>query len=181
LIADPTVEAVVVVTPPSLCPEICLEAVQARKPILIEKPLAPAGREARAMVTAAEEEADLLFMTAQAMRFGSTIFLLKEHVPEISRLRYTTFTSLIETKASARVWSPIPDQRGTLLEFGVHLLDVVPFLTGKEVVAVCCELEQERHTMCPGHCASRSGRVVRTEWVGTQGQIAADWCHQRVT
>jgi predicted dehydrogenase len=34
LIADPTVEAVVVVTPPSLCLEICLEAVQARKPIL---------------------------------------------------------------------------------------------------------------------------------------------------
>ena len=55
LIADPTVEAVVVVTPPSLCHEICLEAVQARKPILIEKPLAPTGREARAMVTAAEK------------------------------------------------------------------------------------------------------------------------------
>ena len=55
LIADPTVEAVVAVTPPSLCPEICFEAVKAKKPILIEKPLAPTGREARAMVTAAEE------------------------------------------------------------------------------------------------------------------------------
>ena len=41
LIADPMVEAVVVVTPPSLCPEICLAAVKAGKPILIEKPLAP--------------------------------------------------------------------------------------------------------------------------------------------
>src|SRR5262249_45639314 len=67
LIADPKVEAVVVVTPPSLCHEICLEAVQARKPILIEKPLAPTGREARAMVGAAEE-AGLLLMTAQTMR-----------------------------------------------------------------------------------------------------------------
>src|SRR5512141_677219 len=43
LIADPRVEAVVVVTPPSLCPEICLETVKARKPILIEKPLALTG------------------------------------------------------------------------------------------------------------------------------------------
>ena len=46
LIADPTVEAVVVVTPPSLHPKICFEAVKAGKPILIEKPLATTGREA---------------------------------------------------------------------------------------------------------------------------------------
>jgi predicted dehydrogenase len=26
-----------------------------------------------------------------------------------------------------------------------------------------------------------AGRVARTEWVGTQGQIAADWCHHRVS
>jgi predicted dehydrogenase len=44
LIVDPAVEAVVVVTPPSLCAEICLEAVRARKPMLVEKPLDPALR-----------------------------------------------------------------------------------------------------------------------------------------
>ena len=55
LIADPTVEAIVVVAPPSLSPAICLEAVKARKPLLIEKPLALTGHEARAMVAAAEE------------------------------------------------------------------------------------------------------------------------------
>jgi len=26
-----------------------------------------------------------------------------------------------------------------------------------------------------------AGRVARTEWVGTQGQITADWFHQRVS
>ena len=141
LIADPRVEAVVVVTPPSLFPEICLEAVRARKPILIEKPLAPTGREARAMVTAAEE-AGLLLMTAQTLRFDSTILLLKDHLPEIGLVRYATFTSRIETKASVQVRAPMPGQRGALLEFGVHLLDVVPFLAGEEVVAVRCELDQ---------------------------------------
>jgi predicted dehydrogenase len=107
LITDPAVNAVVVVTPPSLYLEICLEAVKARKPILIEKPLAPTGREARMMVAAAEE-AGLLLMTAQTLRFDSTILLLKEHLPEIRRLRYATFTSRIESKASALalgVWS----------------------------------------------------------------------------
>lgn len=197
LIADPTVEAVVVVTPPSLCPEICLDAVKARKPILIEKPLAPTGREARAMVTAAEETGTLL-MTAQTLRFDSAILLLKDHLPEIGRLRYATFTSRIETNTNAQVLSPIPGQRGALLEFGVHLLDLMPFLAGEEVVAVRCELDQlpavAPDTMAIVQAQTTSGiqclldiarvvagRVARTEWVGNQGQIAADWFHHRVT
>ncbi len=197
LIADPTVEAIVVVTPPSLCLEICLEAVKARKPILIEKPLAPTGREARLMVVAAEE-GGLLLMTAQTMRFDSTILLLKDHLPEIGRIRYATFTSRIETKASAQVLAPMPGQRGALLEFGVHLLDVVPFLTGEEVVTVRCELDQlpsvapdtmaivQAQTVSGMQCVMdiarvAVGRVARTEWVGTQGQIAADWFHHRVS
>ena len=197
MIADPAVEAIVVVTPPSLCLEICLEAVQARKPILIEKPLAPTGREARAMVTAAEE-AGLLLMTAQTLRFDSTILLLKDHLPEIGLVRYATFTSRIETKASVQVRAPMPGQRGALLEFGVHLLDVVPFLAGEEVVAVRCELDQlptvapetmaivQAQTVSGMPCVMdiarvAAGRVARTEWVGTQGQIAADWFHHRVS
>jgi predicted dehydrogenase len=197
LIADPAVEAVVVVTPPSLCLEICLEAVRAKKPMLIEKPLAPTGREARAMVAAAEE-AGLLLMTAHTLRFDSTILLLKDHLPEIGRLRYATFTSRIETKASAQVRSPMPGQRGALLEFGIHLLDVVSFLTGEEVVAVRCELDQlptvapdtmaivQAQTASGLRCVLDvarvvTGRVARTEWVGAAGQIAADWFHQRVT
>jgi predicted dehydrogenase len=197
LITDPAVEAVVVVTPPSLCPEICFEAVKARKPILIEKPLASTGREARAMVTAAEK-AGLLLMTAQTLRFDSTILVLKDHLAEIGRLRYATFTSRIETKASAHVRSPIPGQRGALLEFGIHLLDMVPFLTSQEIVGVRCELDQlpsvapdtmaivQAQTVSGVQCVLDiarvvAGRVARTEWVGTQGQIAADWLHQRVS
>lgn len=197
LIADPRVEAIVVVTPPELCLEICLEAVKERKPILIEKPLAPTGREAR-MIVAATEEAGLLLMTAQTLRFDSTVLALQEHLLEIGSLRYATFTSRIETKSSAHVRSSMPGQRGALLEFGVHLLDLVPFLTGEEVVAVRCELDRlpdvapdtmaivQLHTAGGLRCVLdiarvEAGRVARTEWVGTQGQIAADWFHQRVS
>ena len=165
--------------------------------MLIEKPLAPTGREARTMVTAAEE-AGLLLMTAQTLRFDSTILLLKNHLPEIGCLRYATFTSRIETKASAHVRSPIPGQRGALLEFGIHLLDMVPFLTNEEIVAVRCELDQrpsvapdtmaivQAHTVSGLQCVLdiarvAAGRVARTEWVGARGQIAADWFHQRVS
>ena len=40
LIADPHVEAVVVVTPPALNRDICLSVARAKKALLIEKPLA---------------------------------------------------------------------------------------------------------------------------------------------
>jgi predicted dehydrogenase len=196
LIADPSVEAVVVVTPPLLSPQICLEAVRAKKPILIEKPLAPTGREARMMVAAAEE-AGLLLMTAQTLRFDSTILALKEHLPEIGQFRYATFTSRIETKTGDVLRLPASGQLGALLEFGVHLFDAVPFLTCEEVVAVRCELDRPP-SMGPDTMAIvqlqtasgkrffldiarvAAGRVARTEWVGTVGQIAADWFHQRV-
>ena len=53
LIADPVVQAVIVVTPPTLCHEIGLEVVRAGKPLLIEKPLALTAHEAQAIVRAA--------------------------------------------------------------------------------------------------------------------------------
>jgi predicted dehydrogenase len=77
-------------------------------------------------------------------------------------------------------------------------LDLVPFLTGEEVVAVRCELDQlpcvapdtmaivQAQTTSGLRCIFdvarvEAGRVARTEWVGTQGQITADWFHQRVS
>lgn len=197
LITDPAIDAVVVVTPPSLCPEICFEAAKAKKPILIEKPLASTGPEARAMVMAAEEAGQLL-MTAQTLRFDSTVLLLKERLPEIGPLRYATFTSRIETKTGVEVHSSTPGPRGVLLEFGVHLFDLVPFLIGEEVVAVRCELDRlptigpemmaiaQAHTVSGLRCVMDiarvgAGRVARAEWVGSHGQMAADWFHHRVT
>jgi predicted dehydrogenase len=91
----------------------------------------------------------------------------------------------------------MPGQRGALLELGVHLLDLVLFLTGEEVVDVRCEMDPlpslapetmaivQAHTTSGIRCVMDiarviSGRVARTEWVGTKGQIVADWFHQRV-
>ena len=50
LIADPQVEAVLVVTAPSLTLSIAQEAIRYQKPLLIEKPLAIHGADAREIV-----------------------------------------------------------------------------------------------------------------------------------
>src|SRR3972149_3062946 len=77
LIADPSVDVVIIVTPPIFSREICRLAIQARKPVLIEKPLATSATDARAMVAAARK-AGVPLMTGQTLRFDSTIQEMKK-------------------------------------------------------------------------------------------------------
>ncbi len=197
LIADSSVQAVVVVTPASLCREICLNAVEAGKPLLVEKPLATTGEEARAMVAAAER-AKVLLMTAQTMRFDPILPYAKEQLGRIGAIRYGLLTSRIEMKASAPVLPPQPRQRGTMIETGVHLLDMLRFITGQEVVDARCDMAphpaEAPETMALAqlrteggiHCLVEvarvgSGRVGRAEWVGADGQLSVDWVQRTVT
>lgn len=197
MIDDPRVQAVVVVTPPSLCHDVCLASVRAGKPILIEKPLATTGADARAMVAAADR-AGVLLMTAQTLRFDPTILLLKEQARTIGPLRSATLISHIETKANLLPGATAPVPLGALLELGVHLLDLVRFLTGEEILEVQCRMTpppaQAPETMAQVRLRTAGGvtclldiarvesqRVGRAEWTGTAGQLTADWPQRRVT
>lgn len=197
LIADPRVEAIVVVTPPSLCHRICLSAVKGGKAILVEKPLAINGREARAMVAAAEA-AQVPLMTAQTMRFDPTILLLRELLPTIGRLRSGTLISHIETKANTTVGEQGSVALGVLLEVGVHLLDLIRYLTGQEMHDVQCRMTPSPETapetrvqarirtsagiVCTLDVARVDGqRQGRGSWTGSEGTITADWVTRNVT
>ncbi|MCS6897727.1 MAG: Gfo/Idh/MocA family oxidoreductase, partial [Nitrospira sp.] len=141
LIADPTVEAVVAVVPPVLTPEICRLAVQAGKPLLIEKPLAVSGAEARAMVSMARQ-AGVLLMTAQTLRFDAVIQRVYGWKERLGRSERLLLTSHIETKETKPAHAQGYGGRGALLEFGVHLLDLVRYLTGEEVREVRCTMDR---------------------------------------
>lgn len=197
LIADPGVQAVAVVTPPSLCRSICLEAIRAGKPLLIEKPLAPTGVEAREMVRAAES-ARVPLMTAQTLRFDLAVLALKAQLASVGRRQYLVLTNRVEPRPEI-VQDPADYAgRGVLLEIGIHQLDLVRFLTGEEVAEVRCEMDRAT----PGMPESRAvvslrttgglpclvdvsrvtaGRMGRVEWVGAEGQVIADWVHHRLS
>jgi predicted dehydrogenase len=197
LIRDAGVEAVVVVTPPSLCHRICLSAVEAGKAVLVEKPLAINGREARAMVRAAEE-AQVPLMTAQTMRFDSTILRLRELLPTIGRLHSATLISHIETKANTTAGAQGPVALGALLELGIHLLDLIRYLTGEEICEVRCtmtpspdtapetrvqaQIRTSVGTLCMLDIARVDGhRHGRGNWTGSEGAITVDWVRRHVT
>jgi len=196
LVADPAVDVVVVVTPPRVTPQICRLAVAASKPMLIEKPLAANEDDARVMVALAHE-AGVPLMTAQTLRFDAAIQELKRLQPRIGRSERLSLTSRIEMKATAPDHAEGYGKRGALLEIGVHMLDLVRFLTGEEVQEVGCVMDRIPSaapettasvrlttlggTRCEIEIARvQTGRVGRAEWIGSQGQLEADWIQGQV-
>ncbi len=196
LIADPLVDAVILVVPPALHKDLCLAAVSARKPVLIEKPLATNCRDAYVMVEAAAR-AGVPLMTAHTLRFDATIQSLLASRSRIGRSQHLIMTSHIETKRQSADHADGYGRRGALLEFGVHLLDLVRVLTGEEIETVQCVLDH----MPPGHpetfakaqlrtksgmpCSIdvarvEAGRVGRAEWIGSEGRLLADWTNRHI-
>lgn len=195
LIADPRVEAVVVVTPPELNREICLAVAQAKKALLVEKPLAISATDARAIAQAAQRSGQVM-MTAQTLRFDAAVSLLLERRPQIGALHYLSLASRMEPHGLNEDGRGFGG-RGCLLETGIHLLDLARVLTGQEVQSVSCEMNvvppdgAERRIL--GRLTTHgglvclldvsrvsSGRVGRVELIGSEGQLSADWCGQRV-
>jgi predicted dehydrogenase len=191
MIADPRVQAVVAVTPPSLCHPICLTAIERGKAVLIEKPLALNGREARAMVAAAEQR-DVLLMTAQTMRFDPTIMLLREQLRMIKPISSASLVTHVETKGNVMAGENGPVAVGALLELGVHLLDLIRFLTEEEILEVQCTMSPAA-SVGPETCVQaqiRTSGGIRcvldiarvkgqrrgtSEWRGAAGTVNADW------
>lgn len=97
LVADPQVDAVIVVTPPALTLPIALEAVRYRKPLLIEKPLACRGRDAAA-IAHATEAARVPLMVAHTLRFDAAVRALQAELPGIGTLCYLTLTNRVEPR-----------------------------------------------------------------------------------
>ena len=196
LIADPSVDVVIVVTPPIFSREICLLAVHAQKPVLIEKPLATSAADARAMVAAARQT-DVPLMTAQTLRFDSTIQEMKKRQHLIGHSERLLLTSHIETKGRGPDHADGYGKRGALLEFGIHLLDLVRFMTDEEVREVRCTMDHHPpaapETEASVHLTTQGGtrctidvawvpeeRLGQAEWIGSRGKLQADWTHCRL-
>ena len=195
LIADPHVEAVVVVTPPALNRDICLSVARAKKALLIEKPLAITADDARAIARASAQSGRVM-MTAHTLRFDAAIVALRARQSQAGELQYLNLVSRMEPHGVSEDIRGFGG-RGCLLETGIHLLDLVRVLTADEVHTVSCDMD-----LVPPHGAERrivgrlttshglvcaldvsrvsSGRIGRIELIGAAGQLSADWCGQRL-
>ncbi|MEO7435051.1 MAG: Gfo/Idh/MocA family oxidoreductase [Candidatus Binatia bacterium] len=135
LIADPDVDAVVLVVPPTLNVRFATAAAQAGKALLIEKPLAPTVAECRTIADAVER-AGVTAMVAHTLRFNAAIRALRDAVPTIGPLHAAVLSQRFEPSMLGWLDRHAESGGGIILHTGVHSFDALRFLTGREAIRV---------------------------------------------
>lgn len=139
LIADPAVEAVIAVVPPTLHPALAAAVAAARKPLLIEKPLAPTAAAAREMVRVLGA-AGVPVLMAHTLRWNTVVRAIRERLPSLGPLRALYLNQRFEPSSLAWLDDPRTAGGGIILHTGVHSFDLVRWLTGHEVARVWCRV-----------------------------------------
>ncbi|MFH1679159.1 MAG: Gfo/Idh/MocA family oxidoreductase [Candidatus Eisenbacteria bacterium] len=145
LARDPSVDALLVVTPAARHPEAVEAAAEARKPVLVEKPLARDLASCDRIALAAEHSG-IDVMVAQTTRYEGPIRGLLDALPEIGPVREVLFSLRSEDRTHEKgAFSERLDDGGAVLDSGVHYFDLLPFLIGP-VALVWCERHFVRGT-----------------------------------
>jgi predicted dehydrogenase len=138
LLARDDIEAVVIATPDYLHGEHATAAAQARKVILLQKPMAPTSAECRQIIHAAEEARVSLYVS-----------FMHRYFPEITMLRDLLARNALGDIYSIRLRNATPGATwadwfysqqqvggGVALQLGIHGIDLLRHIFG-EIAAVC--------------------------------------------
>jgi predicted dehydrogenase len=128
IFADPDVDAVVIATQHDSHRALAIAAAQAKKHLLVEKPLALTDEDCRAMIEAVETNGVQLVMGFQA-RHRYFVQMIKQRLP---RARVVV-GAIIDPKWPETFWAVDPVKGGgNVLSQGVHTFDLVCYLAGAE-------------------------------------------------
>jgi predicted dehydrogenase len=141
VLARPDIDVVSVGLPNALHAPVTIEALQAGKHVLCEKPIAVSCAQAEQMIAAAKQSGKLLSVN-QHMRFDPTSMAMREAVAA-GRLGHVYLTDVRMVRAQGipgyGSWFTNKDLAGAgaLFDIGVHMLDLAMFLNGfPQVTAV---------------------------------------------
>ena len=132
------IEAVIITLPNHLHQSAAFAAAQARKHILIEKPMALNTGEALEMVAEAKRHG-VCFMVGQSRRFSDAVFELERRLPEIGALFRVQISFLVHFPSPPTMWWKKQEEAGGLVIFlqGSHSLDSVLTWMKKMPTRVC--------------------------------------------
>ncbi|MBC8293990.1 MAG: Gfo/Idh/MocA family oxidoreductase [Proteobacteria bacterium] len=138
LIASDDVDAVVLVTVPSLLPELVTLAAKLGKPLLVEKPVA-AGLEIGRAMLAAVESANIYCIAGHTLRFNSLCLAMRDEIGRLGRIDTLTFSQRFPPQLQLD-WldDPARSGGGNIMHTGVHCFDLLRWFTGLEVSSVAC-------------------------------------------
>jgi predicted dehydrogenase len=133
LLADPEIDLVSICTPTDTHVELGIAALQARKHVLMEKPVALKTQDAQRLADVAKESGKLC-MPAMCMRFWPAWKWLKDRIDDrsLGNLDAVTFTRL----STAPTWNPNfyangARSGGALFDLHIHDADFVRFCFGQ--------------------------------------------------
>lgn len=134
LIQSPDVDAVIIGVPNQYHAHLAVQAIEAGKHVLVEKPMG-INSEAARHILKASEASDKIVMIGHQMRFESVPMQIKEQVQrgELGKI-YTAKTGWFRRKGIPGwgTWFTRMDQSGggPLIDIGVHMLDLALYLMG---------------------------------------------------
>ena len=192
LIADPAVDGVIVCTPPSTHAAMAAAVLAAGNPLLLEKPFTGTLEEARRLVDLDRKSPGPALMLGQTLRWNPVILKVRELLPRLGPLRLVRLAQRLEPTTLAWQRDVAQSVGGSVLLTGVHIFDLVRFLTGQEFVAVDSRQDNLLNpvvediflasaTLSDGCWASLEvskytrSRAAWLEAVGEEGQLFADY------
>jgi UDP-N-acetylglucosamine 3-dehydrogenase len=130
LLKDPDIDAVSIATPSSTHRSVGLDAINAGKHILIEKPLALTIEDAEKIVSTAKEQG-ITLAVGHIERYNPVVEVTKKI------LNNDQFGELISI--SSRRVSSFPERirdAGVILDLGIHDIDILKYLVSQNVISV---------------------------------------------
>ncbi|HIJ98752.1 TPA: Gfo/Idh/MocA family oxidoreductase [archaeon] len=125
------VDAVSIVVPTNLHYKIVKDCLNAGKHVLVEKPITSNSKEAKELINLAKKK-NLLLMVGYLFRFNNAVQILKEMVKDVGQVQYITGRYVHSNK-------PPRKDSGVILNFAVHLIDILDYLLEKKPKRIYCK------------------------------------------
>jgi 1,5-anhydro-D-fructose reductase (1,5-anhydro-D-mannitol-forming) len=159
LMSDPDLDAVYIALPNAMHHQAVLAGAAAGKHMLCEKPLAMSSAHALEMVQACER-ADVILRIAHQIRLDEALGHAREVVCS-GRLGRLVSISLERASGLAvrTPWREDVSQSGVVFDVGVHLLDLIQWISGQRFVEVSAFTHPDRREGKPDGTITMLGRL----------------------
>jgi 1,5-anhydro-D-fructose reductase (1,5-anhydro-D-mannitol-forming) len=156
---DPDVDAVYIALPNAMHYEAVLEAARGGKHVLCEKPFAMSVAHARDMVEACQQ-AGVVLRIAHQIRLDAAVARAREIVRS-GRLGHLAAISLERASGLAvrTPWREEVSQSGVIFDVGVHLLDLIQWVSGQQFAEVSAFTHPDRRLGQPDDTVTVLGRL----------------------